>query len=131
MNGEFVLDTNIVIRLINRDPRIEAYLGELEKLLVPTVVIGELVFGAFRSARKEHNLKQIDRIAAGLTIVNVDIETSHCYGQLKQQLFAAGTPIPSNDLWIAATSVRFNATLITLDQHFSVVKGITAIHPQV
>lgn len=129
MNGKFVLDTNVAIGVINRQADIVSFVSDLEDTFLSTIVLGELVFGAVRSSRKEENLKRIEGFTNASKILNVDSPTARCFGELKQRLFVAGTPIPSNDIWIAATAIRHGFGVATLDRHFSQVSGLIVTAP--
>ncbi len=124
MNGSYLLDTNIVIALFANDPAIRDYLKSSNLLFVPSIVIGELYFGARKSSRVQENLARVDDFASSNTILGCDIETARHYGALKDHLRKKGRPIPENDLWIAAITVQHDLTLITRDVHFGLIEGI-------
>lgn len=123
-SGRFLLDTNIVIALFEAD---EAVLGNLDgasDVFVPAIVLGELFFGAAKSARPVENAAKVDRFAEGSSILTCDLHVAREYGRLKQGLRAKGKPLPENDVWIAATANRHQLTLVTRDRHFSEVDGL-------
>ena len=69
----------------------------------------------------------IERLAASAALLPCGPETARRYGEVKAELRAAGTPIPENDIWIAALALEHSLTLVTRDAHFAVVAGITAV----
>lgn len=73
------------------------------------------------------NLQVIDRLTAGAAVLACGPETARRYGQAKAKLRAAGTPIPENDIWIAALALEHELTLVTRDAHFAVVAGLTSV----
>jgi len=124
VNGRFLLDTNIVIALIAKDSSVERGLASAEKVYVPSLVLGELYFGARASAQKDRNLARIDEFAAANAVLVPDVATAREYGVLKAALRAKGRPIPENDVWIAAIAQQHGLTLITRDAHFQEVEGL-------
>ena len=124
MNGSrFALDTNIVAAYFNQEQSIQDHFQGIT-VFVPSIVIGELYFGAYQSQRIADNVKQIKDFVAITTILNCDAETGDQYGQIRLKLKAKGRPIPENDIWIAATALRYNLTLVTRDEHFKEVDGL-------
>lgn len=125
MNGNFLLDTNIIIAFYSRDPIVLKKIVE-GKIYIPSIVIGELWFGAEKSIKKSTNQKQIETLAEQVTILPVTEETSKHYGVIKNQLKQKGKPIPENDIWIAAIASEYDITLVTRDQHFANIDMIKA-----
>ena len=129
MNGSYALDTTIVIALINGDARIAQLLTATTVFVIPSIVIGELYFGAYKSARVAANVARLEHyLAEDLSsdaIRDVDVTTAQHYGQIKIALRLIGRPIPENDIWIAAIALQHNLTLATRDQHFQHVAGLS------
>jgi len=94
------------------------------KIFVPSIVIGELYYGAENSARLDENRARVDQYAASVVIVNCDAVTGKHYGRVKAQLRAKGKMIPDNDIWIAAVAIQFDLTVVTRDGHFQHVDGL-------
>jgi tRNA(fMet)-specific endonuclease VapC len=124
MNGRHLLDTNIVVALLNDDPEIKARIGEALEVFLSSVTLGELYFGAARSGRPEDNARRIDDFADVCTIVGVDSDTARHYGRVKHELGKRGRPIPENDVWIAACALQHGLVLATRDQHFEHVQAL-------
>ena len=97
-----------------------------DELVFPITVIGELQFGFSFGTRYAENMACLkDFIAkANATIANTTLETAFRYGLLASTLKKNGTPIPQNDIWIAAITMELGAHLATLDTDFSVVPGL-------
>jgi tRNA(fMet)-specific endonuclease VapC len=127
MNGRVLLDTNIVIAFFAQEPVVLQTMQAVEKFFIPTVVLGELYFGARKSGRPAQNLKRIDELAATTAILGCTVATAQHYGQVKDTLRQKGHPIPENDIWIAALAIEHDLTLITRDAHFEQVDGLTVI----
>src|SRR4051794_12433507 len=119
MNGNYLLDTNIVIALFAQDRNLTDHFTTGMVFSVPSIVIGELYFGAYKSNRAVANIARIDRFRARTTILGADGATAQHYGLIKHALRLKGRPIPENDIWIAALAIQHQLTLITRDEHFS------------
>lgn len=124
MNGEVLLDTNIVIALFARDTAIAVALAQAPKVFVPSMVLGELYYGANHSERIAANLVKIDEFRAASAILFADGDTARHYGRIKNALRLKGRPLPENDIWIAAIAAQYNLTLISRDAHFRQIEGI-------
>jgi len=124
MSGKFLLDTNVVIALFAGDSVVVDFLHNAEEVFVPSVVIGELCYGARKSSRVEDNLARIDDFAASNVILSCDAETAYRYGEVKDRLRQKGRPIPENDIWIAAIAFQHDLTLLTSDMHFAEVEDL-------
>ena len=104
--GRFLLDTNIVIAVLDGDQGAIANLALAPEVSIPAIVLGELLFGAAKSARAVENTAKVEGFAAGRSILSCDADVARAYGALRYRLRQRGRPIPENDLWIAATAVR-------------------------
>ena len=125
MNGsEVMLDTNIVSAAIDQESGVLSSLVGVSAI-VPTIVLGELYYGVYASSRIESNLQRMETLLAGFEILPCDEDTARHYGIIRAQLKKKGRPIPENDVWIAALALQHNLLLITRDQHFAVVDGLT------
>src|SRR5215213_9653465 len=117
MGGRFLLDTNIVITLINDEPAaVSRFAGIIA--YVPLPVIGELDYGARSSTRAVENLERVERFVTSTSIVLPDRDTASWYGQVRHALRVKGRPLPENDMWIAALARQHDLTLVSRDAHF-------------
>jgi tRNA(fMet)-specific endonuclease VapC len=83
MNGKCLLDTNVVIALFDDDAIVLEFLAQVEESCVPSIVIGELYYGARKSHRVQENIQRLQKFTAGNTILNCDVETAPYYGSLE------------------------------------------------
>ena len=119
MSGSRVLlDTNIIIALFARDASVEGHLLQTEEVFIPVMAMGELYYGCRHSGRVAENTARLDEFAESNTVVFADLDTCREYGRLKNALRLEGTPIPENDLWIAALASQHGLRLVTRDVHF-------------
>ncbi|MBC7391451.1 MAG: type II toxin-antitoxin system VapC family toxin [Opitutaceae bacterium] len=127
MNGNrYLLDSNIIIAFFSNELIVlKKFEQELFNLLIPAISIGELCFGAYNSIKKEENLRIIENFTSALSILEVDSSTAKIYGSIKSVLKQNGTPIPENDIWIAALASQHKLTLVTRDNHFRLIPDLT------
>jgi tRNA(fMet)-specific endonuclease VapC len=122
--GSVLLDTNVVVAHFRGDRDLTSRLGEAAALYLPWVVAGELHYGAHRARRREEALAQILSFQSITFLLLPDERTAEHYGLVKAELALAGTPIPDNDIWIAALAREYQLPLATRDQHFALVPGL-------
>jgi tRNA(fMet)-specific endonuclease VapC len=122
--SSLLLDTSVVIDHFRGDPRIREVLENAVALYLPTVVLGELYYGAFRSAHREKHFEQVRLFLRAVVVLGTDAQTSEAYGRIRSELAQAGQPIPENDIWIAAVALQYGFPIATRDQHFGRIAGI-------
>nr|WP_323257003.1 type II toxin-antitoxin system VapC family toxin [Spirulina sp. CCNP1310] len=122
-----MLDTNIVIALFANEVQIKENLAQANAIFIPSIVIGELSYGARKSGRVEANLAKIDLFVGDSTILVCDTETARQYGDVKNQLRLKGRPLPENDIWIAALALQHDLILVTRDTHFQAVEILQTV----
>ena len=125
MNGKYLLDTNIIIALFAQEESVQKRLSESEDVFVSSIVLGELYYGAEKSTHVKSNIQRIDDFTSEANIIKCDQETSRHYGRIKNRLREKGSPIPENDIWIAAQVVQHQLILVTRDDHFKEVETIS------
>jgi tRNA(fMet)-specific endonuclease VapC len=121
-----LLDTSGYTALLAGDAGVLDALAQAETVYLSVFVLGELYAG-FRGGRKERENR--GRLAAFLAKPTVKIlhatpQTAEVFGSVKDALRRAGTPIPINDVWIAAHALETGSTLISSDAHFKRVQGL-------
>lgn len=100
-------------------------------LSIPSIVLGELHFGFMKGSRQQFNEKKLRQIISRLKIEIIDgnADVARKYADIYRSLERKGTPIPINDVWIAACCMEVGGTLLTRDQHFEAVDQIEMIVP--
>ena len=124
MSGELLLDTNVVIALLEREPAALAHFESEVEVSISVIVLGELLFGAEKSARVAENRRRAEAFADDCTVRGCDRAIARRYGAIKSDLRRKGRPIPENDLWIAATALEHGLVLVTRDEHFGAIEGL-------
>jgi tRNA(fMet)-specific endonuclease VapC len=118
---KLALDTNCYADLCRGDDALSAVAASASAVLLPFVVIAELRSGFAAGGSTRANERTLQRFLAlpGVDVVLASETTTHHYANLYLQLRRQGTPIPTNDLWIAALVVEHGLTLATRDRHFA------------
>jgi tRNA(fMet)-specific endonuclease VapC len=126
--GSVLLDTTIVVdHLRSKSPSLIERFKETATLYLPVIALGELLYGAYKSALPSKSLGQIEDFGRLCAVLGIDAQTSVYYGQLNSDLGRLGKLIPQNDIWIAAIALQHSLPLATRDQHFSFVPGLTLL----
>lgn len=117
-----ILDTNAISDIVNGNELIHGVLkGEL---YIPIVVLGEYRYGLLGSTRRNAMDDIIGQLTSLCTPLTCDLDTAVGYATIRRELKSKGTPIPENDLWIAALCRQHRMPLLSRDAHFDVVDGI-------
>lgn len=123
---KILIDTNIYTAFKRNVGEVVETLRRVDYIGINTVVLGEL-YGGFKGGSKEkRNLFELDRFldSPRVAILSVDETTSEFYAQIYWDLRKKGKPIPTNDLWIAASAFQHSLALYTFDTHFKKVDGL-------
>lgn len=123
MELRVALDTNRLTDLFQGDAALAAFLGTCDEVWIPFVVLAEMKAGFYGGTRQAHNEALLANLLARETvaILFAGRETTEHYARIFVQLKRAGTPVPDNDLWIAAMAMEHDLALITRDRHFDKV----------
>jgi len=114
------LDTNRLTDLFQGDAALAEYLGICDEVWIPLIVLGELKAGFYGGTQQNRNEALLQRLLAKTTVgvLLPSRETAEHYARVFVQLKRAGSPVPDNDLWIAALVLEHDLRLITRDRHF-------------
>jgi tRNA(fMet)-specific endonuclease VapC len=117
---KLALDTNRYVELMRGDAEVRARVEEARTVLLPFAVVAELRAGFAVGAQGRANERFLQRFLAkpGVEVVYATDATTHHYAALYRQLRQQETPIPTNDLWIAALVTEHGARLFTRNAHF-------------
>lgn len=111
------------------DARTTELLDTAEWIGISVIVLGELSAGFEQGNRRERNQAELTEFL-GMPVVEtlqVDRQTAQIFGEMLAELRRRGTPIPTNDIWIAASCARMGATLVTWDKHFERVPRVGSV----
>ena len=114
------LDTNRYVDLCKGVDETVALVEEAERVFLPFVVIAELRAGFAHGRRQADNERTLRRflLKPGVAVVFADDQTTHHYAAVFKQLRRQGTPIPTNDMWLASLALQHNLVLHARDRHF-------------
>ncbi|RJT31446.1 type II toxin-antitoxin system VapC family toxin [Mesorhizobium waimense] len=127
MTSLYLLDTNILIAAMKGRIEVRGRLEseQLSAMRLSAIVLGEIEFGAEKSAYGDRNRARLAALAQRLPFVGVDYDTTRHYAKVRAFLELQGTPIGANDTWIAAQALAIDATLVTdNEREFSRVPGL-------
>jgi tRNA(fMet)-specific endonuclease VapC len=118
---KLALDTNAYSAAARGEPRSVALVQAAERVYLPFVVLAELRAGFAAGTQGRRNEALLARFLGSLRVgvVYADEQTTHHYANVFAQLRRQGTPIPTNDIWIAAVVLQHDLSLLTSDAHFS------------
>jgi tRNA(fMet)-specific endonuclease VapC len=124
---EVALDTNALSDFASGSDALGEVLMPFRSLALPVTVLGEYRYGLLGSKKKARLEHWLDDLLNDVRGLEVSARTSSVYALVRQQLRTAGTPIPENDVWIAAIAIEHGLPLATRDKHFTVVKGLELV----
>jgi tRNA(fMet)-specific endonuclease VapC len=122
-----ILDTNGLSALAEGELRLEPILRKATQIAVPVVVLGEYRYGIQQSRERQRYEHWLVEYLPKFRVLNVDEETTTSYAAVRGELKRAGTPIPSNDVWIAALCRQHSLPVLSRDRHFDLVPGLRRI----
>lgn len=123
---KLLLDTSAYVRFKTGSPKIVDYLTRADLILISPVVLAELMYGFRNGARYEPNMEALHEFLAHEAVETIQIgaTTADRYARIAAELRRQGTPIPSNDIWVAAQTFEYGAELVTADRHFEKINGL-------
>ena len=124
MTGDLVLDTSVVVAALRGLPGIAERLDRVERLWLPLTALGELELGVELASNPVPQRAALDAFLSVVAILPASTNTTRHYARLRGALARSGTPIPENDVWIAAVALEHNWPLATRDAHFTRVPGL-------
>lgn len=114
------LDTNRYVDLCKGVHETVALVEHADHVVLPFVVVGELRAGFAHGRRQVENERVLRRFLMkdGVSVLFADDQTTHHYASVFRQLRKQGTPIPTNDMWLASLVLQHNLALHARDRHF-------------
>jgi tRNA(fMet)-specific endonuclease VapC len=123
-----LLDTSAYIAFLKGHPEIKQAIQKADEINLNPMVLGELLAGFMKGRRAAQNREILQEFMGSprVRLMAIDEETSERYAAIFNYLREKGTPIPTNDLWIAATAMQFGLRVVTTDRHFQQVPQVMA-----
>jgi tRNA(fMet)-specific endonuclease VapC len=127
--SRYCLDTTAYSRFQRGDAQVVDLIDRAEWIGVPSVVLGELRVGFLLGRSRSRNEETLGEFLANPVVeeLSVDGEASRHYAEIVVDLKRGGTPIPTNDIWIAAVAARAGAIVLSYDRHFDLVSRVGSI----
>jgi len=118
--SRFCLDTSAYSQFKRGHRGVTELLGGASYVAVPSIVIGELWLGFLGGAKVRENESELGQFLENSVVeeVSIDRDIARIYAEIVLALKAKGTPLPTNDIWIAAAAARVGAPVLTFDKHF-------------
>ena len=125
-----LVDTNAYTAFMRGDATVADVLAHAERIFISSVVLGELLGGFAAGSREARNRAELARFldSPRVDFLPVTAQTADSYALVYAGLRRKGQPIPTNDLWIAASAMEHGAALLTSDAHFAQVDGLRSGH---
>ena len=127
--SRFCIDTSGYSQFKRGHQEVAEMLDAASYVAVPSIVIGELWIGFLGGARVRENELELSQFLEHRVVeeVPVDRDVARIYAEIVRTLKAKGTPLPTNDIWIAASAARVGATVLTFDDHFRAVERVGSL----
>ncbi len=129
----FCLDTSAYSQFKRGEPQVADLLDRAEWVGVPVIVLGELAVGFRQGRRRAVNEQELEQFLANaaVDVLALGEDIAPIYADIVSDLRRAGTPLPANDIWIAAIAARHGAPVLTFDAHFRSIGriGSTVLTP--
>ena len=125
---QIAMDTSVAIDLLKGKAAAHAAYGLGQRLLLPTPVIAELVFGDLKGEGGQLT-PELEGLLANALVIEITSQIARRQAELRLQLTRRGNTIPTNDLWIAACCLVTDVPLVNDDEHFDRVDGLRVIRP--
>jgi tRNA(fMet)-specific endonuclease VapC len=124
--NRILLDTNAYTAFKRGDPEIVEIIGMAERLAVNTTVLGELLAGFSRGNKEDVNRSELSELldSPRVKMLALSERTAEYYAVVYRNLREKGRPVPTNDMWIAASALEHGLALLTLDAHFREVDNL-------
>ena len=122
-----ILDTNALSALMQGDRSLRRVLETVPRVAVTLISLGELEYGIRGSSRPEALVRWREAFLERADVLLPDLRTIGPYGDIRAELKRAGTPIPANDVWIAALVRQHAMPLASRDRHFDKVAGLVRV----
>lgn len=122
-----ILDTNAVSAILTGEDSLRAIIERAPALFLPVICLGEYRYGISGSSRREEITSSFETLLRSVSLVSIDADIADEYACLRRELRDAGTPIPENDVWIAAVTRHLQLPLVSRDAHFDRIRGVRRI----
>lgn len=127
--SRYCLDTSAYIEFLRGESRAVAAIDGASWIGFPVIALGELYTGFVLGRRHQRDAERLREFLEHpvVEIIPLDDEVAHEYAHLVAEFRTAGTPLPANDIWIAACAARTSSVILTCDAHFTRVERVGCV----
>lgn len=127
--SRYCLDTSAYSHLMRGHSEVARLVDQAEWIGMPAITAGELRTGFLLGGRQQENESELVEFLNHpvVELVAVDLEVSRLFSEIVVDLRRAGRPLPTNDIWIAASSARAGALVLTFDRHFEEIVRVGSV----
>jgi tRNA(fMet)-specific endonuclease VapC len=127
--SRYCLDTSAYSNFKRNDPQVVPLIDGAEWIGISSIALGELWLGFLLGDRLARNEAELNEFLSSPVVEEllIDQQVGRIYAEIVASLQRAGTPVPSNDIWIAAAALRAGAPLLTYDTHFEAIQQVRSI----
>jgi tRNA(fMet)-specific endonuclease VapC len=124
-----LIDTNIYSLAMKGDSEVVKVLRTIDLIGFSSISAGELYSGFKGAGREDKNREELDIFLDSPRVVvhPIDIDTAEFYASILNNLKVAKTPVPTNDIWIAAVAFQHGYKIFTKDKHFNLIPGLVQL----
>lgn len=122
-----IVDTNALSAWRDGDGDLLQVMAPARLLALPVITIGEYRYGVNQSTQRSRAEAWLDQIIRATRVMTVTVDTAMEYAGVRSMLHRKGSPIPANDMWIAALALQHRMPVLSRDAHFDNVDGLTRI----
>ena len=125
-----LVDTSAYSAFMRGHRAIKSSLQLADEIVVNAIVLGELAAGFIKGRRRARNQEELSRFLSSprVNVVDVTEDTAEKCGVILNSLWKAVTPIPTNDIWIAASAMEHGLQILTPDAHYQKVGQVLVEH---
>ncbi len=126
-----LFDTNVLIPYLRNPDAFAGILSSYDCIMLTPTVIGEFRVGITPTKQGMESARVLDDFLLNSAVeeIHITFQTSVFYARIFQMLKHQGTPIPTNDIWIAAAAMQCWGDLLTNDSHFMHIHGLRIVSP--
>ncbi|MDE2999456.1 MAG: type II toxin-antitoxin system VapC family toxin [Gemmatimonadota bacterium] len=130
--NEILIDTNIYSYAMRAEPAVVSLLQRASRIVMSSISIGELLSGFKGGVREQKNRDELAEFldSPRVEICAVSEDTAEFFAEILNGLRLVGTPIPTNDIWIAAQAMEHGLRLVSMDRQFASVPGLLLLLPE-
>jgi predicted nucleic acid-binding protein len=122
-----ILDSNALSAIADDDAAVIRHLARAEQVAIPVIVLAEYRYGIAHSRNRAAYANWLEGLLHDCLVLDINEPTTHYYAEITLELKRKGTPIPTNDIWIAALCRQHGLPLLSRDRHFDLVTGTNRI----